>query len=188
MQVLKDEVRKQILEVAEEMFYEKGYQETTTRSIAVKVGISVSNLYLYYENKEALFYAVTDSFYQSFISEFETFLNHEDNIEDMNQNISQIIKKIIIKDQRKFILIAEKSKGTKYESFCIRLIEEVKKHIIEQLNIQVGDKELLSFVFAKNFIEGIIIIAKEYRNVEHLDQNLKCLTDYHIEGIKQFIK
>lgn len=60
MQVLKEEIRKKILNAAENIFYQKGFRGATTRSIANEVGISVSNLYLYYENKEAIFYGVTD--------------------------------------------------------------------------------------------------------------------------------
>ncbi|RMD03073.1 TetR/AcrR family transcriptional regulator [Clostridium autoethanogenum] len=67
MQVLKEKIRDKILKADENIFYEKGFKDTTTRSIAKAVGISVSNLYLYYENREVIFTGVVDEFYEYFI-------------------------------------------------------------------------------------------------------------------------
>lgn len=100
MQVLKDEIRNKILVVAENMFYKKGFKDTTTRSIANEVGISVSNLYLYYENKEAIFYGVTEGFYKYFINNLETFFHHHDKNIKMEVSISKLIQKIIITHQK----------------------------------------------------------------------------------------
>ncbi len=41
-----------ILDVAEELFVEHGYRETTVSDIAKRAGMSAANLYRHYENKE----------------------------------------------------------------------------------------------------------------------------------------
>lgn len=187
MQVLKDEKRKQILDAAEQLFLEHGFIGTTTRMIANQVGISVSHLYLYYENKEALYYAITDSYIQYFTQSFELFLNHKIESNDMGIELSRIAFDMIMSNRCRFLLVLEKSKGTKHENFKDQIIEELKGHIQSHMNSKITNKELLAHVFAKGLIEGIIIIANEYKDTEQLKQNLECLMNYHADGIKDFI-
>lgn len=47
--------RKCILEAAEQLFAETGYADTTIRKVAVRAGLSVGTIYLYYGNKEELY-------------------------------------------------------------------------------------------------------------------------------------
>ncbi|KXL53443.1 nucleoid occlusion factor SlmA [Anaerotignum neopropionicum] len=188
MQVLKDEVRLQILQVAEKLFCEKGFLETTTRGIAKEVGISVSNLYLYYENKEMLFNAVADPIFHEFVTGFQKLMTHEDQTEELNQNISFVIGKMIAVSKGKFLLIFEKSKGTRYEGFREEIIALVQKHVMEQMNDKVDDKALMSKIFAQNLIEGIIAVVKAHGSEEELQQNLQHLTNFYAKGIRQFLK
>lgn len=55
---MKDQKRQKILEIANRLFNEKGFQDTTTREIAEASGISNAALYYYFENKEDLFYRI----------------------------------------------------------------------------------------------------------------------------------
>ena len=61
VQVIKDEVRHKILTEAQHLFLQRGYDRTSLQMIAEKVNISKSNLYRYFDSKEALFYELTDS-------------------------------------------------------------------------------------------------------------------------------
>jgi AcrR family transcriptional regulator len=53
--------RSQILEAAGRIFPQKGYRETTIQDIAQEVGFSNSAIYQYFQNKEELFLALTES-------------------------------------------------------------------------------------------------------------------------------
>jgi AcrR family transcriptional regulator len=188
MQILKDEIRNKILVVAENMFYQKGFKETTTRSIANEVGISVSNLYLYYENKESIFYGITDGFYKYFITGIETFLDHHDENASMAIKISHFMKKVITIDQKKFVIIAAKSQGTKYEGFKQQIIEILNKHMKEQVNKHLVQDELILYILAQIFIEGIIEIAsKDYKDVCWLKNSINTLIKYHMDGMKHLM-
>lgn len=55
MQLLKDNIRSRILNVAKQQFELKGYAKTSMREIAVEVGVGVGNLYNYFESKDGLF-------------------------------------------------------------------------------------------------------------------------------------
>jgi AcrR family transcriptional regulator len=52
--------RDEILAAAKELFLEEGYDSTTIRRIADRVGISAPALYLYFKDKEALMLALCD--------------------------------------------------------------------------------------------------------------------------------
>jgi AcrR family transcriptional regulator len=52
--------REEILQAAKDLFLEQGYDATTIRRIADRVGISAPALYLYFKDKEALMLALCD--------------------------------------------------------------------------------------------------------------------------------
>lgn len=52
--------REEILHAAKDLFLEQGYDSTTIRRIADRVGISAPALYLYFRDKEALMLALCD--------------------------------------------------------------------------------------------------------------------------------
>lgn len=52
--------REELVEVAVELFARHGYAGTSIRDIADAVGRSVSNVYHYFENKEALWFAILE--------------------------------------------------------------------------------------------------------------------------------
>lgn len=65
MQYLKDTVRDKIYAAAVEEFKAFGYQEASIRNIATTAGISLGNIYRYYQNKEALYIAVVQPLMES---------------------------------------------------------------------------------------------------------------------------
>lgn len=58
MQVLKDDIKRRILDVARQEFYNRGFTKASMRDIASKVGVGVGNLYNYYRSKDDLFCGV----------------------------------------------------------------------------------------------------------------------------------
>jgi AcrR family transcriptional regulator len=153
MQVLKPEIRQKILNVSEKIFFEKSFQEASTREIAKKSGISVSNLYKYFKNKESLFYEVTSIFYNSFKNGLNNFFKHRD--ENFNRNrvelISEKLGEIIKKDRIKFVIVMEKSKGTKYENFMNELIDIFEKHLVNGINKEKLNNSFILHIIAKFF-------------------------------------
>ena len=184
MQVLKDKIRNKILAVSENMFYTKGFRNASMRDIANEVGISVSNLYLYYANKEAIFYGVTDGFFRYFINALETFLDHDDKDVKTDLAISHILKKIIISDQMKFVILTGKSQGTKYEGFTQHMVMMLNNHMMRQVKKDLVHDNLIIYILAKNFIEGIIEIAKNYKDEVWLETNINVLVNYHMRGME----
>lgn len=54
----KEDLHKSILKAAREVFLEKGYHMTSIRTIAEKIEYSPTTIYLYFKDKDAIFYAL----------------------------------------------------------------------------------------------------------------------------------
>ncbi|WP_321422820.1 TetR/AcrR family transcriptional regulator [uncultured Methanobacterium sp.] len=54
----KKQRRDYILNVAEELFFSKGYDDVSMNQIAQDVGLNKATLYLYFKNKESIYFAI----------------------------------------------------------------------------------------------------------------------------------
>lgn len=183
MQVLKEDIRNKIISVAENMFYQNGFKQTSMRQIAKEVGISVSNLYLYYKNKEAIFFAITDGFHRYFLHGFENHLHHEDKKDDINV----ILTRLIVMDHKKFVILTDQSEGTELCEFKTQLISMLSDHIKNQVANGSSVNKLIVYIMAKNFIEGTIEIAKNYKDEDWLHDSMQAFLLYHFKGLESFM-
>jgi AcrR family transcriptional regulator len=189
MQVLKLEIREKILTVAERLFYETGFSRTSTRSIAKEVGISVSNLYKYFADKQAIFSAIVDPFYHRTRSNLAALFDEEH--EEMDSHIMdtaiQQIMSMMMTDRRKFVMLMGRSEGTRYAHFKEEIIGMMATHMSESVNHSVLKDTFILRVFARNFFEGILKIAESSPgNVTFVTDNVSALVRYHMAGIAQF--
>ena len=72
MQVPKNSIEKSILSEALKEFEEKGYSQASLRSIVARAMVSTSNIYNYFENKDALFLQIVEPV----VSNIEKYFNH----------------------------------------------------------------------------------------------------------------
>lgn len=54
----KEQRRIYILDVAEELFFSRGYDDVSMNQIAQKIGLNKATLYLYFKNKESIYFAI----------------------------------------------------------------------------------------------------------------------------------
>ena len=55
MQTKKGDIKSKIRDNAKEIFFSVAYKDASMRDVAAKSGMTVGNIYRYYENKEVLF-------------------------------------------------------------------------------------------------------------------------------------
>jgi len=60
-----------ILDAAEQLFIELGYDQTTTRAIAARAEVSIGSLYQFFPDKEALLKALADRYFEQ---EYDLFV------------------------------------------------------------------------------------------------------------------
>ena len=189
MQIQKPEIREKILTAAERLFYETGFSRTSTRSIAKEVGISVSNLYKYFTDKQAIFSAIVDPFYHRTRSNLTALFSKEHNEMDahITDLIIQQIMSMMMTDRRKFVMLLGRSEETKYAHVKTEMIEMMTTHMSESINLDVLSDTFIIGVFARNFMEGILNIAENATgDVTFITDNVSSLVRYHMAGIAQF--
>ncbi|WP_020696132.1 TetR/AcrR family transcriptional regulator [Reyranella massiliensis] len=71
--------REEILQAAKELFLEQGYDSTTIRKIADRVGVSAPALYLYFQDKEQMMLALCD----------QTFGHLIDSIDEIEKSVAE---------------------------------------------------------------------------------------------------
>ena len=66
-QVKKEYIKNRIIEVTKEALLKEGYEAVSIRYISKEVGISISNLYNYYKNKESILDDIIGNFYSKYL-------------------------------------------------------------------------------------------------------------------------
>ena len=167
MQYLKEELKENILKVALDEFYEKGFEKTNMRSIAQKVRISPGNIYRYYHSKNDLIKAI----YQPIEKEIDEIVYIEDPGNRHGFDTMLVVDKIILlieKYPKEFYLLS----NTHLADYVKHsLIEEVVERLLEKDN----DTEY-AYIKASLIIEGIFLILKrQIGNIEKAKKYIKSL-------------
>lgn len=66
----KEELKKDILMAAKQLFMEKGYEATSIRNIAEKIEYSPATVYLYYRDKDEIMHALHSEGFKMLVSHF----------------------------------------------------------------------------------------------------------------------
>lgn len=69
--------REQVLETAARMFYERGYEVTTTQDIGAEMGLLKGSIYYYISSKEDLLYEIIEQYHDGTRDYFERILNSD---------------------------------------------------------------------------------------------------------------
>ena len=79
---VKAQTRKRILQSARKLFQERGFEETTTRDIAVRAKIASGTLFNYFPTKEALALSITGSCFEAAGQEFRERLRGDEALDE----------------------------------------------------------------------------------------------------------
>ena len=201
MKMLKDEIREQILMVAREEFYQKGFQNTSMRVIAQKTGVSVSNIYNYFASKEEIFHEIADKASRSLdtlVKNLLTFREGKDFdderfLEKFTEIVPASVFSLLQQYRIEIKIIIEGSERTKYAGVKNALIDALATYFNENMKKNLGTRggvsiehSFLMRVLAMNLVNGLIEIAKQYQSDAWAEENIKSLMRYHIRGMVQF--
>ncbi len=85
----KDEMRLRILNAAQKLFLEKGFEKTSIRNIADKIEYSAGTIYLYFKDKNELLFHLHVQAFEGLVKELSGITPHEkaiDRLEDMGRH------------------------------------------------------------------------------------------------------
>ena len=74
----KEALRQEILDAARELFVKEGYENVSMRRVAEKIEYSPTTIYLYFEDKAALLYAICEETFAKLAKRMETITRDSD--------------------------------------------------------------------------------------------------------------
>src|SRR5687767_13970193 len=81
----REEMRKTILDAAFEMFLSEGYAGTSLREIARKIEYSPATIYLYYKDKDALFFDIQVQCFKKLVLSYQKVVDITNPFERLRQ-------------------------------------------------------------------------------------------------------
>ncbi|MDO4168846.1 MAG: TetR/AcrR family transcriptional regulator [Lachnospiraceae bacterium] len=182
-QVLKEEIRENILKAALQEFYDNGYQAAAMRQIAKKANIPTGLIYSYYKNKESLFRAIL----QPVLYDWEHVLSAEDDTHHdyTIYGLSKAETECLINlfhHRQEFIILMDKSDGTSYANEKERFIQDIETHLKKHRKDESSDP-IFIHIIANNFVDGLMQIMYHYKGKEWAIMMLHKLSKMYLSGI-----
>lgn len=172
MQTQKDEIKNRITGAALDEFGTAGYRHASMRRIARRAGITVGNIYSYFPGKNALF----ESILAETVAMLETLLSMQIPAKDMLspsavEQMTGGILEVYLTNKKQFMILVNKSAGSKYENVKAWLVEHARRRFSDELLPRLktgGADELLADTIAVALIEGALNIFNKSRDEARL--------------------
>jgi len=192
MQILKEEVKLEILKASKELFLQEGFRGATLNMIAQKAKISKSNLYNYFPSKEEIFYYLTDGANVQIESMFNTILEHESdeafNPEEFIELMSNQLIELLTNYKEEVLLVVDCSEGTKFQNTKDAIIDRLQEHCLNEFKkfniiMENSDHFFVHYISA-SLVEGLLEIIRHNKSDSWIKSNIKLL----IDGYSYFFK
>lgn len=185
MQYPKDDIQKDILKAAEEVFQRKGFSKTSMREIAQESQVGLSNIYNYFRSKDEIFCTVVKPVVQAFNAMLHEHHGHQ-GADIMEMYSAKYLRYVVeeymtlIQGHRKLLVLlffrAQGSSLEKFkEEFTERSTELVKEYFrnmkqkYPQMNINVSDFSIhLHTVWMFTMFEELIMHRVARENLEQI--------------------
>lgn len=180
MQYLKKEIRENIIAAAIDEFKEHGYSDASIRNIANNAEISLGNIYRYFTNKEALYFAVINPFLDS----IKQVIEHDIVFEgcDMKE-ASDILVEFLVKHSDE-LLIIRKGNSVHYEVFINYLVEsisgkikEMMKESFPQIDEKIKNANFYDAI-AEGFLTSLFKVLSKDVSLEVQKRNVRELVTF----------
>lgn len=178
MQIQKDEVKNKILNAAIEEFLVSGYENSSMRVIAANAGITVGNIYSYFNGKDDLFETIVLSTVTQIKSLILMNLSTNNTITKTSaMEITNQIMNTFLNNYQEFLILMNSAKGSKYENIKSVIQVQIKDRLIADLIPQFHAKfenDIMADTLSLVLLDGIINIVLKSDNDEKMMNTLIC--------------
>lgn len=186
MQYLKKEIRDRILASAVDEFKEHGYADASIRNIANNAEISLGNIYRYYTNKEALYFAVINPFMDS----VKHFVENEFSFTDKSmKEVAEILVSFLVQYNDELMIICKGNTvyyGT-FVSYIIKAIadkiKELCQSVYPEIDRKIQDSEFYSAI-AEGFLTSLFKILKNGDDKIVQERKTRELVSFYFGSMK----
>ena len=202
MQVKKENIRLKVVRTARKTFLEKGFSDTSMRTIAKRAGVGLSNIYNYFRDKDEIF--------QEILSPAVGALEHIINEHNAESNVSLDIfssQEYLRENTRTFVdlilqyreelnLLLLKSHGSKLEGYKENFIQRhtqigveylrLMKEKYPEVNIDISD--FFIHIMSSWWISTLSEIVMHNLERRELERFILEYMEYCTAGWKQIMK
>ena len=186
MQYLKKDIKDRILAAAIEEFKLKGYANASIRNIANNAEISLGNIYRYFTNKEALYFAVINPFMENFRMAIQTKLDFT------NYNPTEIAHHIahnITEYADEFIIIRQgnTSHYNTFIDYLVKLISAKINEFFQSVNSAQCHRvtnPIICEAIAEGFLTSLFKVLQFDVELDVLEQNICELVVFYFGNIQ----
>jgi len=135
----KIDVKEKIVNAALMTFSKYGYDRTRMDDVAEEAKVSKGRLYLYFKNKEELFYAISERNIAELKQQLSTLFTGKENLKSSSENFYENFRSNNTTDLEKvfFEIIAESSRNLKLRKMLYEQRIKIFDVVIEYLNSQM---------------------------------------------------
>lgn len=180
MQYLKKEVRERILAAAVEEFKEYGFADASIRNIANNAEISLGNIYRYFTNKEALYFAVINPFMESVKQTIEKEFVFADR---SMKEVSEALVRFLMQYSDELMII-RKGNSVHYDAFVNYIVKVISQKIREmiagsfpEIEEKIKNPDFYD-VIAESFLTALFKILRNGDSVEVQERNVRELITF----------
>ena len=141
MQIQKENIRFELVRAARGEFLKKGFKDTSMRAIAKEAGVSLSNIYNYFDNKDRLFQEILapavralERVLEEHNSEPNLTLEVFNSTEFLREN-TRIFTELIMQYREELNILLFQSHGSTLEGFKEEFIERHTRCGLEYLRL-----------------------------------------------------
>jgi AcrR family transcriptional regulator len=199
-QRLKDDVRERILAAAARTFAERGYLDATLADIARAADIAPSNIYKYYENKQALFDAVVTPavaarlfrLLRARLREFDTLGSWSDAHAERSKH-AQALLQFWVEERLAVLILLTGADGTRFASVRARMEREMTRQAVRFVRRQTAAEPdphfdmVLRQVFA-NTVTMVAAILERFASAADIAQAFATFWTYQLAGLEALVR
>ena len=177
---MKKEVRERILAAAVEEFKEYGFADASIRNIANNAEISLGNIYRYFTNKEALYFAVINPFMESVKQTIEKEFVFADR---SMKEVSEVLVRFLMQYSDELMII-RKGNSVHYDAFVNYIVKVISQKIREmiagsfpEIEEKIKNPDFYD-VIAESFLTALFKILRNGDSVEVQERNVRELITF----------
>jgi AcrR family transcriptional regulator len=202
-QVLKDDVRRRLIDIALEVFAVRGYGGATMGDIAAAAGVSTGNIYRYFPGKQELFDAAVPP---SFVRAFRTLLRRRvralEGVHDVAELApgtpyhlaSEELLRFCIDHRLGVIVLLGHAEGSRYERYAEHTVGDLVRLAIAHFEALEPGLEVdramrfgLTEIY-RAFVRVLVRILERFETEPAIRQAVDAYTRYHLAGLKSFFE
>lgn len=194
-----NETKEKLLISAKKEFMEKGYMKSSLRSICKDAGVTTGALYFFFKDKEDLFASLVDrplnmlfemlnDYYKKGLESKEVMIEVLNGNYEEDLMASKVVIAFIYQYYDEFILLIQKSQGSKYENCFDEFIALAEKHyrlLADEFSKAKGRQKIDDHIIhwiSHMQIESVIHMLVHEKSEDEAVENYESVTRYIIAG------